>query len=217
MKSARMLVVCFVMAVAPLAIAQKWEFGGGVGAGFYTSQDVTGSGGSASAKLQNNLAGAAWLTNNSQSRWGGEVRFDYQLGDLALNSGGSSATFGAHAYGIHYDALWYATPNGSKVRPFIAAGAGVKIYDGTGSPVAYQPLSNFALLTQGQDILPLISAGAGVKVQVGSRVQLRVELHDYLTPFPKKIITPNAGEKVGGWLQDFVPSIGISFTSPEGR
>ena len=33
---------------------------------------------------------------------------------------------------------------------------------GTGAQVAYQPLSNFALLTQQQDLTPLVSAGAGL-------------------------------------------------------
>jgi hypothetical protein len=212
-----MLVVCFAAVWAPFAMAQKWEFGGGVGGGFYTSQDVTAAGGSASAKIGSNLAGAVWMANNTQSKWGGEMRFDYQLGNLDLNSGGTSASFAARTYGIHYDALWYVAPNGSKVRPFVAAGAGAKVYVGTGAPSAFQPLSNYALLTHDQQILPMISAGAGVKMQVGSRVQLRVELHDYMTPFPKQVITPNTGAKVGGWLQDFVPSVGISFTSPEGR
>jgi hypothetical protein len=217
MRSARTLVVCFAAAMAPFAMAQKWEFGGGVGGGFYTAQDVTAPSGSASAKIGSNLAGAVWVANNSQGKWGGEVRFDYQLGNLDLNSGGTSASFAARTYGIHYDGLYYFAPNGSKMRPFVSAGVGAKMYVGTGAPSAFQPLSNIALLTHDQQFLPMVSAGGGVKMQIGSRVQLRVELHDYMTPFPKKVITPNTGAKVGGWLQDFVPSVGISFTSPEGR
>ena len=217
MKTVRMLVVCLAVALTPLAMAQKWEFGGGVGGGFYTSEDVTAPGGSASAKIDTNLAGSAWLDNNSVNRWGGELRFDYQLGDLALNSGGTSATFGAQSYAIHYDVLWHFTPNGSKIRPYVAVGAGIKVYQGTGTEVAYQPLSQFALLTKDQDLTPLVSAGAGIKMQLSPRVQLRVEVHDYATPFPKQVIAPNTGAKVGGWLQDFVPSVGLSFTSPQGR
>ena len=83
--------------------------------------------------------------------------------------------------------------------------------------MVYQPLSNIALLTQAQDLTPLVSAGGGVKMQLSSRVQLRIEVHDYLTPFPKQVITPNTGSKAGGWLQDFVPMVGISYTSPQGR
>jgi hypothetical protein len=36
-------------------------------------------------------------------------------------------------------------------------------------------------------------------------------VHDFLTPFPKQVITPAANAKVGGWLQDFVPMAGLGF------
>jgi len=217
MKSFGMLVVCLAAALAPAAMAQKWEFGGGVGGGFYTSQDVTDPGGSASAKIQSNLAGSVWLANNRSDRWGGELRADYQLGSLELNQGGTQATFAARSYAVHYDVLWYGTHAGSKIRPFVAAGAGIKVYQGTGAQVVYQPLSNFALLTQAQDLTPLISAGGGVKMQLSPHFQLRLEVHDYLTTFPKQVIAPAQGAKVGGWLQDFVPSVGVSYTSSDGR
>jgi hypothetical protein len=217
MKTTRLLLVC-AAALAPAAMAQRWEAGGGAGGGFYTSQDVSLAGSSVSAKIDSNIAGSAWLGNNSAlSKWGGQLQFDYQLGNLALNGDGSSASFAARSYAIHYDVLWHFTPLGSKVRPYVALGAGIKVYQGTGAQVAYQPLENFALLTQAQDVTPLISAGAGVKVQIASRVQLRFELHDYATTFPKQVITPNTGAKVGSWLMDFVPMVGISYTSPEGR
>jgi len=218
MRLASMLLVCFAIAVVPSAMAQSWEVGGGAGGGFYTSQDVSGTFGSAAAKLATGLSGSAWLDNNGRGHWGGELRYDYQMGDLLLNSGSQSASFGAQTHAIHYDVLWYPTPNGSRIRPYVALGAGVKIFEGTGTEVAYQPLNNVALLTKAQDLTPLASIGAGVKMQIASRVQLRFELHDYLTPFPKQVITPNFGEKVSGWgwLQDFVPMVGISYTS-EGR
>lgn len=221
MRFASMLVVSFAMTAlpfAPLAKAQKWEFGGGAGGGFYTSQDISGANGSAAAKLATGLAGSGWMVNNGTGHWGGELRYDYGMSDLAISGGGKSASLGAHTQGFHYDILWYATPNGSHVRPFVAVGAGIKIYQGTGAEVQFQPLSNVALLTQQQDLTPMASVGGGVKVQISPRVSLRLELHDYLTPFPKKVITPNVGEKTSGfsWLNDFVPMVGISYTS-EGR
>jgi outer membrane protein W len=207
----KILPVLFVCSVA--AMAQKWEVGGGVGGGFYTSQDVSSSAGSASAKIQTGLAGGAWFAQNGQGHWSGELRYEYQMGNLALSSGGTTATFGAHTQQFHYDVMWHATPSESRIRPFVEAGAGIKLYQGTGAQVAYQPLSNFALLTQQQDLRPLVSAGAGVKIQISQHVQLRVDVHDYATPFPKNVITPNSGAKVGGWLMDFVPMIGISYTN----
>jgi hypothetical protein len=216
MKTFRLLVVC-AAALAPAAFAQRWEVGGGAGGGFYTSQDVSLDGSSVSAKIDSNVAGSAWLGNNSLNKWGGQLQFDYQMGDLALNGQGNSASFASRSYAFHYDFLWHFAPYGSKIRPYVAVGAGIKVYQGTGSQVAYQPLSNFALLTQAQDVTPLVSVGGGVKVQLSPRMQLRFEVHDYGTTFPKQIITPNSGAKVGNWLMDFVPMVGISYTSPEGR
>src|SRR6266849_5842218 len=214
MNLARMLVVCAV-AVTPAAMAQRWEVGGGAGGGFYTSQDVSAPGGSAAAKIQSNVAGSAWLDNNGGGHWGGEVRYDYQRGDLQLSSGGTQATFGAETHALHYDFLWHATPNGSKIRPFLAAGGGIKVYQGTGTEAAFQPLSSFALLTKDQDLTGLISVGGGVKVQVAPHIQFRLDVHDYVTRFPNKVITPNQNSKVGGWLQAIVPIASIVFTIAE--
>ena len=213
MKLVKTLVIGSVLALAPAAFAQKWEFGGGVGGGFYTSQDVTNAGGSASAKLQNGITGAAWLGNNGQGHWSGELRYEYGMSDLELKSGGTTATFSGHTHQVHYDVMWHATPSEARVRPFVAAGAGIKLFEGTGKEAVFQPLSNFALLSKEQDLTALVSVGAGIKFQLSPHVQIRLDVHDYLSPFPKKTIMPNAGSKVGGWLQDFVPMVGISYTN----
>jgi hypothetical protein len=217
MKSGRVLVLSFAVAMSPAMFAQRWEVGGGAGGGFYTSQSVTADGGSASAKIADNLAASAWVGNNLAGNWGGELRGDFQLGSLQLSQGGTQATFAGRSYAVHYDFLWHARPVGSKIRPFVAAGAGIKVYSGTGAQVVYQPLNNYALLTQAQDITPLISVGGGVKMQLSPHLQLRAEIHDFLTTFPKQVIAPAQGAKVGGWMQDFVPMVGVSYTSAEGR
>jgi hypothetical protein len=216
MKSVRMLVVSMAV-LAPAVFAQRWEVGGGAGGGFYTSQTVTAPTGSASGKIDSNVAAGMWLGNNRADSWGGELRADFQLGSLDVNQDGTKATFAARSYAFHYDVLWHAKPYGSKIRPFLAVGAGVKIYQGTGAQVLYQPLSNFALLTQAQDLTPLVSVGGGVKFQLSPHMQLRAELHDYMTTFPKQVIAPAQGARIGGWLQDFVPTIGVSYTSSDGR
>jgi hypothetical protein len=211
MKLVRMLTVCAFLAAVPQAWAQKWELGGAVGGGFYTSQDVTSPGGSAEAKIQSNLSGSAWFGNNGPGNWGGEVRYDYQSGDLQLSSGGTQATFAANTQAVHYDFLYHFSKPDSRIRPFVAAGAGIKIYRGTGTQVVYQPLSNIALLSQDQDLTALISVGGGVKVKLAPHLHLRLDVHDYLTTFPKQVITPAANAKVSGWLQDIVPMAGLGF------
>jgi len=94
----------------------------------------------------------------------------------------------------------------------VAAGAGVKAFTGTGQEQEFQPLSNIALLTKTSQIEPLVSVGGGVKIALSPGLLLRLEAHDFLSPFPKNVIAPSPGSTVGGWLQDFVVMAGISFT-----
>jgi hypothetical protein len=209
MKLARMLVVC--AAVLPAAWAQKWEVGAGVGGGFYTSDNITIPGGSASAKIQTNLVGSVWVGSYTSGKWGGELRYDYQMGNLELSQGSIQPTFAAHSQDIHYDFLYHFLGGESRVQPFVAFGAGIKIFHGTGTQVVYQPLSNYALLTQAQDLVPMASAGAGLKFKLAQHLMLRLDVHDYLSPFPKQVIAPAVGAKTSGWLQDFVPMASFAF------
>ena len=201
-----------LLALAPAALAQKWEVGVGGGGNFYTTQTFTSPAGHADATLAHGIAVSAWLGNNSSRLIGGELRYDYEQSDLKLSSGGTNVSFGAHTNAIHYDFLLNFAPKESRITPFVAGGAGVKVYTGTGKEQAFQPLSNIALLTKTSQLKPLVSVGAGMKFHLARAVQFRVEVHDYLTPFPKDVIAPTATSKVGGWLSDFVAMAGLSFT-----
>jgi hypothetical protein len=214
MRFARMLAVCSAVVIAPAAVAQKWELGAGAGGGFYTSQDVEHPDGtSAKAKIETNVAVSGWLAHNNHPRWGGEIRYSYQRGDLKLEQGSTEAKFGGEAHAIHYDFLWHAADRGSAVRPYVAFGGGIKIYRGTGEPVLVAPLERYALLSPTQELQGMVSVGAGIKMKLSPRWQLRVDVHDYLTPFPKEVITPNPPSKVSGWIHDIVPMFGLSYTS----
>jgi hypothetical protein len=134
------------------------------------------------------------------------------MSDLKLSSSGTDVSFSGVSHAIHYDFLYHPAGKRSKVQPFVAAGGGVKIFRGTGKEQAYQPLSNFAYLTKTQDLRPLITAGGGIKYRISEHLVFRAEIRDYITPFPNKVITPAPGSKISGWLQDFVPLFGLSFT-----
>lgn len=205
------LFVCATLVLASSASAQKWEFGGGVGGGFYTSDTVTSPSGSAGAKFNMGVAGSAWLANTTSRRFSGELRYDYQMGDMHLGSNGATANFGAQTHAVHYDILWQPGSSEGRVHPFVAFGGGVKVYRGTGAEQVYQPLENIALLTKVNQLEPLVSVGTGLKFRVSNRINFRLEVHDYLTPFPRNVIAPAQNAKVGGWLQDIVPMFGVSF------
>jgi outer membrane protein W len=196
----------------PAAFAQKWEVGFGAGGSFLTSETITNPAGNADATRDPGLALSAWLDNNIGSGlFGGELRYDYEMGDLKLSSGGTSVKFGSQSNAIHYDFLYNFASSESAVRPYIAAGGGVKWYSGTGTEQVYQPLSNIAVFSDVRDMRALVSVGAGVKFNIAKSTMLRLEVHDYLTPFPSNLIAPVSGSSVGGWLQDFVVSAGLSF------
>ena len=201
-----------VLAAAPAALAQKWEVGVAGGGNFYTSKSFTNPLGNADAKLANGFIVSGWLGNNSGRLLGGELRYDYEQSSLQLSSGGTNVSFGAHTQAVHYDFLLNFAGREARVSPFVAAGAGVKVYSGTGREQAFQPLSNIALLTKTNQLKPMISLGGGVKFRISSAIQFRAEVHDYLTPFPNSVIAPAQGSKVGGWLSDFVAQAGLAWT-----
>ena len=201
-----------LLALTPAAFGQKWEVGGGAGGGFYTSTSITNAiAGNADAKIAAGPSVGAWLTYNSSARWGGEIRYNLQTGDFQLSSGGTQAKFGAATHTVNYDFNYHFRSVEDSVRPYVAFGAGVKLYQGTGTETASQPLSRIALLTKTNEMRPVASFGFGVKAKLGSNWLLRADIHDYFSPFPTKVFTPNSGSKAGGWMNDIVPMVGLSY------
>jgi len=196
---------------APAVLAQRWEVGVAGGGSFYTSETVKNPIANASAGISPGFTVSGWLANNNNNLVGGELRYDYEHSGLKLSSNGTNVNFGAQTNAIHYDFLLHFAPSEAHLRPFIAGGAGIKVYSGTGKEETFQPLSNIALLTKTSQLQPLVSVGGGVKYTLTPGTMLRLEAHDYLTPFPKNVIAPAEGSKVGGWLSDFVLEAGLSF------
>jgi hypothetical protein len=201
-----------VLTVAAAAgFAQQWEFGGAGGGGFLNSVPVNGGGGSATAGFQTGAAFGGYIGYSQYKHIGGELRYAYLQSNLSLKSGGGEATFAGMSHVIHYDVIFKSTRNAGKVQLFAAAGGGMKVFRGTGKEAAYQPLSQFGYFTKTQAMKPMASVGAGVKFALSRKVFLRTEFRDYITAFPKEIITPPAGVKYGTLLHDFVPMVGLGF------
>ena len=193
------------------AMAQSWEVGGLAGGSFYTGADVKGVADSGKVGFKNGYGFGGFIGNDMYSHVSGELRYMYYFSDLKVESGGQEATFTGRVNLIHYDFLLHLTDRESAIRPFVAGGGGVKQFRGTGKEVAAQPLSNLALLTRESEVQGVISVGGGVKVKVGDHVQFRVEVRDFISPFPKKVISPSINTKISGWLHDIVPMAGLSF------
>jgi opacity protein-like surface antigen len=198
--------------LAPVLLAQRGEFGAAGGGGFYSKRTITNRGASAEATFNNGPAGSVWLGQNVSGFIGGEIRYTFQQGKAKLTASGSQAELDARSHAVHYDLLFHFTRRGSRLRPYVLAGGGVKYFQGTGETRAVQPLGNVALLTPSNEVRALVTFGGGLKVNVTDHFQIRVEVRDYFSQFPNKIITPRSGEKIDGWLHNIVPLFGVAYT-----
>lgn len=211
-KSNTVVVSALVLSVfATGAYAQKWEVGGFGGGSFSTSNDVTKGSSSVKASFTPGFSAGGFLNQEMGRRWGGEIRYTFQRSDAQLDGNGGKASFGAQAHAIHYEFHYHLSPSGEKTRAYISFGAGIKHFRGTGNEVVAQPLSEFALLTKTSDTTPVAVVGFGVKFRVGENSNLRVEIRDYLSPVPTKIFVPNRGASFDGWINNLVPTLGISY------
>lgn len=143
----------------------------------------------------------------------GEFRYLFRFSELKVAQAGTEVRFAGRAHLFHYDLLVLARRRADAVRPYVAVGGGVKLYQGTGEEAAWQPLSRFAILTRTRQVVGMASLGGGVRIRIGERSWIRWELRDCLTPFPKTVIAPGRGARIQGWVHDLIPtaSIGVSF------
>ena len=192
--------------------AQSWSVGGAAGYGFYHNATINAGSASAEAGFAPLVAASAVLGQNVGNYFGGELRYTFRGDEARLRSGGREVNLDGQSHAVHYDFLVYATPRGSRIRPYAAAGAGIKRYMITDNELLSQPLSNFAMLTHGSQVEGLFSAGAGVKASLSEHWLFRVDFRYYLTPFPEKLFAVGPQARIHGWLHDFVPMAGIDWT-----
>jgi hypothetical protein len=193
------------------AHAQIREIGVMGGGGFLPGVPVEGAAAPVSAGFQNGPAAGAIFGQDLYSHWSGEISYLFEQQNLRLASSGQSATFSGHAHVLAYNLLFHTRPRNARVRPYLALGGGMKLFDGTGTEAPYQPLMQYAYLTQTRELKPVLLFGGGVKVHIRPRIFLRFDLRDQTSTFPTKVITPAPGMAINGWLHDFVPTAGVDW------
>lgn len=199
------------IAASGAAFAQQWEFGGMGGGGFLSNVSVSSPSGGATAGFQPGGAVGAFFGQRLYPNLTGEVRYEYLQNNLQINSGGQTARFSGSAHALHYDLIWHTNKKNSKVQYFGAIGGGMKIFQGTGTEVAYQQLSQFGYFTKTHVVKPMASVGAGMTYALSPRMYLRTEVRDLITAFPTQVITPAPNAKYGSLLHNFVPMVGIEY------
>jgi hypothetical protein len=142
---------------------------------------------------------------------GGELRYLFRFGGPQLQDHGTTASMTGYSNAITYALMIHMTSRDVKVRPFVSAGAGIKVYTGTGYIAPGQPLIGYALLRPVNQVEPAIDLGAGVKWKVARHVQLRADFRVYMTPLPDEIFRPTGFSRIHGWVYDFAPQLGVSY------
>lgn len=133
---------------------------------------------------------------NNDTIFGHEFQYAYSrskllflrqnLGGMAIHTGG-------------YNFLLYATPEGTRVRPFATGGVLFSNYVPPGASAA-----------QGGGSTKFgFSYGGGVKVRIGDRWAVRLDLRQYTTPKPNFFAAPLYN--VSGWIRQTEASAGFGF------
>ncbi len=197
----------FAMCAGTAAFAQQWEFGGVAGGGFMNNVSASG----ATAGFAPGLVAGAFVGSGFSPHFSGELRYEYSQSDLQLSGGGQTAKFNGVAHAVHYDVLYRFRSSESRTQFFAAVGGGMKLFQGTGTEEAYQPLNQYGYFTKTQQVRPLLSAGGGVIFRLTPKLALRAEVRNFLTPFPTQVLTPAPGVRYGSFLNDIVPMVGIEY------
>ncbi len=187
-----------------------WQISGAAGFGNYGSQVITTPAGTAQAGIGPRFVLNAAIGCQFGEHLAVEGAWTYQDGDFQLSSGGTKTAFDASAQALHADLLWFVPVRAEHLRPYLVGGTGGKFYTGSEVP-GPRPLAQFGSFRQATDTRPLLTFGGGVEWKLSQRWALRLDLRDFATPFPTSVIVPAPGANLGGWLHDFVPSVGVTF------
>ncbi len=207
----RIFLFGLVVAVSSTMAAQPWEFGGEFGLGISHDPTVSGPTASAASGFPVKAAASVVFGENPYHYIGGEFRYMFRWGGPHLTSNGTQGSMNGYANVLTYDILIHLTSKESRLRPYVAGGAGIKIYTGSSQRTSSQQLTDIALMIPGTQIEPAISAGAGVKYLIAPGVLLRLDFRTHMTPLPNDLIRPVGKAMIRGWTYDFVPMVGVSY------
>ena len=205
------LAASLVLGCASASVAQQFELGGLAGYSWDHDASIRNATGSVEAGFKPGFSGGAVFGDNMYEHIGGEIRWLYRVGGPQLTAPGIKFSESGFTNLIHYDLLIHTARKEDRLRPFFAAGAGIKVYTGPSRPDLNQPLTDFAFISHGNHVEPLISLGTGLKYRVHRGVQLRLDFRAYLSPCPSGIFRTPYRSDIHGWIYDFTPTLGVSY------
>ena len=211
MRSNLLRCLALAMLLSCSCAAQPWEIGGLAGFAWYQNATITNPTGSVEAGFTPKFATGVVFGENIHKYIGGEVRWMLIFGQPLLRMDGIQANATGYTNLVDYDLFIHTARERAKIRPFLAAGAGVKVYSETGGINLTQPLLGFAVLRRVNQTEPLIRVGGGLKYKVHRHVQFRVDFRTYMTPTPDELFRRTLVSTIHGWVYNFVPTVGLSY------
>lgn len=192
----RWAAVVVFFAGASLASAQVAEFSlsGGVSRFGSTSlgTNVDSAGNASNVSINNGFRLTFRFTLNTYKFMGHEFGYAYNRSGVNLGTGGSVPMSIQQGF---YDFLLYATPEGSRIRPFAAGGAQFSSFFPPGASVYYG----------NQETKFGVNYGGGIKMRVTPIIGLRFDVRRYNSGKPFKF----TGES--GRMNQLEVSVGASF------
>ena len=197
-----------------VGIAQEWEVGAAGGYGWYNNTSIGNPvmGVSASAGFHSGAAAGAFFGQNMYEYVGGELRYLYLWGSPELQFHSTRATMHGNTNLVVYDFLFHLKSRDSRVRPFFAVGAGIKVFNGNSIQFFTQPLQEFAMLVPSRQVEPAVSAGGGIKFLPAKHVLVRADFRTYMSPLPDRLFVTPRFNNIRGWVYNFVPQVGVGYT-----
>ncbi|HKE24485.1 MAG TPA: acyloxyacyl hydrolase [Bryobacteraceae bacterium] len=191
-------------------LAQQWEIGGAAGYGWPLEASVTGAPNPFHAGFPARAAFGVMWDENMYNYIGGEFQYLFRLGGSQLRSNGITESASGYSNILVYNLMIHMKPRESKFRPFVAAGAGIRIFTNS-STLVPQPLLTTAVLTQGTQVQPAVSFDGGIKYMLPRHVQLRLDLRVFTSPAPNDLIRTVGASRLRGWLYDLMPMAGVAY------
>jgi hypothetical protein len=111
---------------ATACLAGERELGGSFGYGFYRAGTIFAPGGRAEAAIRSRFTAGVVLGHDLYEYVSGEIRYVYQDGHPSLRAGPVKTDMQGQSHAITYDLLFHLKDRRRRLRPFFAAGAGVK-------------------------------------------------------------------------------------------
>ena len=201
LRQSLILFLLLLLVTTGAALAQVLEVGGGAGVNRISngvlSSDTTTSPPTTLLQLSNGWRFGFRMTINTKSHFGHEAGYNY----VRPNWNYSGATYGTAAHQGFYDFLAYATPQGSKVRPFVAGGVGFTNFILPGSSVS-----------QGGGKMKFgLNYGGGVKVKITDKWLMRMDFRQYASPKPDFADFGVVLPPPQGWIKMNEVSLGVAF------